>query len=56
MLAPMLERMTDEEMAGFLIGLRAMHRIRTELADASAPSGETPAVADESPVPERDAR
>lgn len=36
MLAPMIERMTDEEMAAFLIGLRAMHRIRTEMAETDA--------------------
>ena len=35
-LKPILERMTDDEIASFLIGLRAMRRIRTELFEAAA--------------------
>ena len=35
MLIPVLERMTDEELSSFLIGLRAMRRVRSEAhADA----------------------
>ena len=30
MLIPVLERMTDEELESFLVGLRAMRRVRTE--------------------------
>jgi DNA-binding MarR family transcriptional regulator len=35
-LAPIIERMTDDEVSSFLVGLRAMRRIRTELADRGA--------------------
>jgi DNA-binding MarR family transcriptional regulator len=35
-LAPVIERMTDDEIASFLVGLRAMRRIRTELAEREA--------------------
>lgn len=35
-LAPILARMTDDEIASFLVGLRAMRRIRAELAEPSA--------------------
>jgi DNA-binding MarR family transcriptional regulator len=38
-LVPILERMTDDEIASFLVGLRAMRRIRAEImgAEAAAP-------------------
>jgi DNA-binding MarR family transcriptional regulator len=35
-LAPIIERMTDDEIASFLVGLRAMRRIQTELAEREA--------------------
>jgi DNA-binding MarR family transcriptional regulator len=34
-LEPLLDRMTDEELDGFLIGLRALRRVRSELASAA---------------------
>jgi hypothetical protein len=34
-LEPLLDRMTDEELDGFLIGLRALRRVRSELATAA---------------------
>ena len=35
-LLPLLERMTDDEIASFLIGIRAMRRIRSELLEPEA--------------------
>jgi len=35
-LAPLLERMTDDELASFLTGLRALRRIRAEIHDSAA--------------------
>jgi DNA-binding MarR family transcriptional regulator len=34
-LIPVLDRMTDEELASFLVGLRAMHRVRGEAMAAA---------------------
>ena len=41
-LEPLLERMTDEELDGFLAGLRALRRVRSELAAAAATAEEGP--------------
>jgi hypothetical protein len=32
----LLDRMTDDELESFLVGLRALRRVRTELVEAAA--------------------
>jgi DNA-binding MarR family transcriptional regulator len=39
MLEPLLGRMTDDELESFLVGLRALRRVRSEMAEAAGHEG-----------------
>ena len=40
-LEPLLDRMTDDELESFLVGLRALRRVRTEMLEMAAAAATT---------------
>jgi len=38
-LEPLLDRMTDDELESFLVGLRALRRVRSEMAETTGQEG-----------------